>query len=122
MEAQHERIIGRARGPARAEDAPHAFTQLAKPPWTRPAGQADLLAIGRQQTGEGLGSNPDARLAGVDVGVDAENTASLGRTVGKSIDMQQIVTCRRPQTAGCLLERAETGSVRMQALVVAGQF
>src|SRR5262249_19987921 len=76
VEAQHEQVIGRAPRTPRLQEAAHALAELAEPAAALPAGKARLLAVALQQLGERLRRDPDARLAGVDVDEDTQDTSA----------------------------------------------
>src|SRR5438046_3623714 len=87
VEAKHERIIQRALGPARSEQAQH----LAAPAPTLARRQSCLRAETLEQSAEGFGSSPDTRLLQVDINKQAQDALAIGGPARKGIHVQEVI-------------------------------
>src|SRR5207244_9081663 len=119
MKAKHEIIVIRPGLPLGPEDAKHSRSDAA-PAGRSLARQARLRSIALQQFGEGVRSDPNARLGQIDVGEDAQDAPAVGRPARKGIDVQKVVARRQAEPPGCLFFRPKADPVELPASAIAG--
>src|ERR1700688_5335899 len=122
MEPEHKSIVRRMTRNWKPDRSQHGDQGLSK---TRQPVRAPCVSFqsgaARHPIGQQLKRSrglPDPRLRWMDVGKEAQDSPVTGRTVGKGVDVYQVVACARFQAAAAFLNGAKAGEIDLQPVSV----